>query len=178
MSFKLDRQLLTTRKNNIPKQKKGIALPLILVVPFILQIFAAVSITGYLSFRNGQKAVNSLATDLQVEASDRVSLHLDNYIKTAVAINQINADAVKLGLLNLRDYKTAGLYHWQQLQVFENVGYIFYALPTGEYAGAGRWLENDSFTIDELSAETNWNSYGYGVDEQGRRTKIVDYTPY
>ncbi|MEP6517461.1 hypothetical protein [Microcoleus vaginatus] len=33
-----------------------------LVVPFVLQIVAAVGLVGYLSFHNGQKAVNDLAT--------------------------------------------------------------------------------------------------------------------
>lgn len=74
MSLKPDHKTLINSKNNISPAKQGISLPLILVVPFILQIFATVSITGYLSFRNGQKAVNSLATDLQAEVSDLVSL--------------------------------------------------------------------------------------------------------
>ncbi len=150
----------------------------ILVIPFLLQILLAVGITGYLSFRNGQKTVDDLATQLQEEVSDRVALHLDNYIKTAAAINQINAGAVKLDLLNLRDYQTTGLYFWQQLKVFNNIGFISYALPSGEYAGAGRWLENGSLAIDELSANTNWKCYSYATDEQGKRTKIIDDTPY
>ncbi len=61
--------------------KKGVPLSLVLIVPFVLQIFAAVGIVGYLSFRNGQKAVNDLATQLQAEVSARVALHLDNYSK-------------------------------------------------------------------------------------------------
>ena len=162
----------------ISQSRQGLPLPLVLVVFFVLQICASVGITGYLSFRNGQKAVNALTNDLQEEVSDRVSLHLDHYIETAVAVNQINADVVKLGLLNLNDYKTAGLYHWKQLQVFKNVGYISYALPTGEYAGAGRWLEDGRLTIDELSANTNWEAYDYATDEQGNRTEIIDDTPY
>ena len=164
--------------SKISQVKTGISLPLILIIPFVLQIFAAVGFTGYLSFRNGQKAVNDLATKLQTEVSDSVSLHLDNYINTAVAINKMNADAVKLGLLNLQDYKKAGLYNWKQLQIFKNIGYISYALPSGEYAGAGRWLEDGSVNIDELSIDTNWESYVYATDSEGNRTEIIDDTPY
>ncbi len=179
MNVNQENELSTTRAcRQTSKTKKGVPLTLVLVVPFILQIFAAVGITGYLSFRNGQKAVDHLAIDLQEEVSDRVSLHLDNYLSTPIAINQMNADAVKLGLLDLRDYKTAGHYHWQQLQVFKNVGYISYALPTGEYVGARRWLEDGTVNIDELSAATNWQSYVYATDSQGNRTKIIDDTPY
>jgi hypothetical protein len=33
----------------------------VLIVPFVLQITIAVGLVGYLSFRNGQKAVNEVA---------------------------------------------------------------------------------------------------------------------
>jgi hypothetical protein len=167
-----------SKSDNRSQLKLGIPLHLVLVIPFVLQIFAAVGITGYLSFRNGQQAVKKLATQLQEEVSGRVALHLDNYIETAVSINRLNAEAVKLGLLNLKDYQTAGLYHWQQLQIFKNIGYISYALPTGQYAGAGSWLDDGSVTIDELSADTNWETHIYATDERGNRTKIVDDTPW
>ncbi|VEP12336.1 Histidine kinase [Hyella patelloides LEGE 07179] len=178
MNLKQKQDSSITNNSGISQAPKNVPLSLVLVVPFVLQLFAAVGVTGYLSFQNGQKAVNELATDLQKEASDRVSLHLDNYLNTAVAINQINADAIELGLLDLRDYQKAGLYHWKQLQVFNNVGYISYALPTGEYAGAGRWLEDGSVNIDELSANTDWQSYVYATDKEGNRTGIIDDTPY
>jgi hypothetical protein len=48
-------------------------------MPFVLQIFAAVSLTGYLSLRNGQKAVNDLADRLMEKSSNLVSQRLDNY---------------------------------------------------------------------------------------------------
>jgi signal transduction histidine kinase/CheY-like chemotaxis protein len=167
-----------TNNHEVSLTKKGVPLSLVLIVPFVLQIFAAVGIVGYLSFRNGQKAVNDLATQLQAEVSARVTLHLDNYIETAIAINQINADSVKLKLLNLKDYQTAGHYFWKQLQVFKNIGYISYALPTGEYAGGGRYLDDGSTTIEEISAATGWKNYAYATDSQGNRTQIDHQTAY
>ena len=165
-------------RNLLPVFKKGVPLPLVLVVPFVLQIFAAVGITGYLSFRNGQKAVNDLATDLQEEVSDRVSLHLDNYLATAKNIAQTNASAIQLGLIDIHDYKTAGRYFWQQMQTYKNVGYVDYTLPTGEYIGAGRWLENGGTTIDELSADTQWKANTYSTNPEGDRIKVIDDTDY
>ncbi|TAG55098.1 MAG: hypothetical protein EAZ28_23400 [Oscillatoriales cyanobacterium] len=41
----------------------------VLIVPFVLQIMGAVGIVGYLSFRNGQKAVNDLASQLRTDCS-------------------------------------------------------------------------------------------------------------
>ncbi|MGB8689743.1 MAG: hypothetical protein WCD53_20730 [Microcoleus sp.] len=42
-------------------------LGVVLIVPFVLQIVGAVGLVGYLSFRNGQKAVNNLASQLMSE---------------------------------------------------------------------------------------------------------------
>ncbi|MGB3405061.1 MAG: hypothetical protein WBA77_20425 [Microcoleaceae cyanobacterium] len=59
------------------QKSRNIPLRLLLVVPFVIQIIAAVGLTGFLSFRNGQRAVNDLANQLQNEVSQRVELHLD-----------------------------------------------------------------------------------------------------
>ena len=43
----------------------------VLIVPFVLQIVGAVGLVGYLSWRNGQQAVNDVASKLRREISDR-----------------------------------------------------------------------------------------------------------
>lgn len=83
---------------------KGLPLRLVLVLPFVLQIVGAVGLVGYLSFKNGQKAVNDLADRLMDKSSNLVSERLDNYLQTPQKINQINLDAIDLGLLDLKDF--------------------------------------------------------------------------
>ena len=51
----------------------------VLIVPFVLQIFAAVGLTRYVSLQNGQKAVNDLASQLRSEVNSRIDKHLDAY---------------------------------------------------------------------------------------------------
>ena len=65
----------------------------ILVVPFVLQIVGTVGLVGYLSFRNGQRAVNSLAVKLLDKSNDVVTQRLDRYLQTAQDINHLNAEA-------------------------------------------------------------------------------------
>lgn len=65
--------MLVKKINRIFSQTpRQLPLQAVLIVPFVLQIFAAVGLVGYLSFRNGQKAVNDVATQLRSEVSDRV----------------------------------------------------------------------------------------------------------
>ncbi|WP_333472258.1 SpoIIE family protein phosphatase [Microcoleus sp. herbarium12] len=144
-----------------------------LVVPFVLQIVAAVGLVGYLSFRNGQQAVTHLANQLMTQVSDRTDQHLDNYLSTAQNINQINIDAIETGLLKIKDFDLAGRYFWKQVQAFDNLGFISYGLSDGSFIGAGPVRPGKGINIDEISARTNWENYGYATDNQGNRTKVV-----
>ena len=150
-----------------------ISLQAVLIVPFVLQIFIAVGMVGYLSFRNGQGAINRLANQLVGEVNDRVHQHLDSYLAVPHQINQINADAARSRILNLKDPEVTGRYLWQQMQVYTSLSYIFYALPSGEYSGAGRWVDGGMTTIDEVSPRTNYQDYSYETDERGNRKKLI-----
>ena len=159
--------------NSSIKPKKTLPLQFVLVVPFVLQIFAAVGLVGYLSFINGQKAVNDLANQLQREVSSRIDQHLDNYLAIPKQINELNADAVLTGKLNLRDLKASGRLFWKQITVFKSVGYIFYALPSGEYIDAGYTAIDDSLVIEEKSARTGWKTDTYTTDSLGNQGKRI-----
>ncbi|WP_434685182.1 diguanylate cyclase domain-containing protein [Pseudanabaena minima] len=150
-----------------------LSLQAVLIVPFVLQIFVAVGMVGYLSFRNGQESINRLANQLVGEVNDRVHQHLDSYLAVPHQINQINADAARSRILNLKDLETTGRYLWQQMQVYKTLSYIFYALPSGEYSGAGRWVDGGMTTIDEVSPRTNFQDYSYETDAQGHRKKLI-----
>ncbi|MBN3962269.1 ATP-binding protein [Nostoc sp. NMS8] len=149
----------------------------VLIVPFILQICGAVGLVGYLSYQNGQKAVNELATQLENEICDRIEQHLDNYLTTPKQINQINLDAVELGLLNLSDFESTGNYFWKQMQVF-NVGYNSFANPKGEFIGVER-LDNGKLLINEVSQKNGIGKlYIYPTDKQGNRRHLEQVKNY
>ncbi|WP_445628272.1 ATP-binding protein [Nostoc sp. DSM 114167] len=149
----------------------------VLIVPFILQICGAVGLVGYLSYQNGQKAVRELATQLENEICDRIEQHLDNYLTTPKQINQINLDAIELGLLNLSDFQTTGNYFWKQMQVF-NVGYNSFANPKGEFIGVER-LDNGQLLINEVSAKRGTGKlYVYPTDKQGNRRHLQQVKNY
>ncbi|WP_375499049.1 ATP-binding protein [uncultured Nostoc sp.] len=158
----------------LPYSKK-LPLRLVLIVPFVIQIFAAVGLVGYLSFKNGQKAVNDLANQLMSKTDSLVDEHLDTYLATPHQINQINIDAIEQGLLNLKDLESTGRYFWKQAQVFKNVSWIGYNLKTYEEAGAGRWLAGQGIVINKGFAKKD---YTYAVDSQGNRTKLLKFTDY
>jgi hypothetical protein len=138
--------LLKTAKNPNFQKTKKLPLRLILVVPFVLQIFFAVGLTGYLSLRNGQKAVNNLSSKLRNEVSSRIDQHLDSYLDTARHLAQVNGDAMDLGLLKPEDLKNIGHFFWKQLQLYD-AGYISFASQGGQFAGSGHYCDDGRITI-------------------------------
>ncbi len=61
------------KKNILSK----IPIQLFLIVPFVIQIILAMGLTGYLSFRAGQQAVNDLTIQLHNQISSRIQQHLN-----------------------------------------------------------------------------------------------------
>ncbi|MBN4002231.1 ATP-binding protein [Nostoc sp. LPT] len=156
---------------------KAFPLQIVLIVPFVIQIFAAVSLVGYLSFKNGQRAVNHLAGQLIDRSSDVVDEHLKSYLSIPQTLNQINADAIRRGILDvrvdaarLRHRKTLGKYFWDQMQAYD-LTYIGIGLTTGEGIGAANY-DGKTITIDDWTAKPPNNVYTYGTDEQGNRTQV------
>lgn len=143
---------------------------MLLIIPFVLQVFGAVGLVGYLSFKNGQKAVNDLAEQLMARTSNIVDQHLDSYLSIPHKVNQINADAIQMGLLDVRDRKTVGKYFLKQMQAYD-LTYIGIGLTTGEAVGAARY-DGKTVTIDDTTAKPPKNSYNYATNNQGDRTHI------
>ncbi|MFB8792274.1 MAG: hypothetical protein U7123_26355 [Potamolinea sp.] len=65
---------------------RNVSLRLVLVVPFVLQISAAVRLVGYLSFRNSQQAVNNLAHQLISKVS-RYNTFLSHILSVKVILS-------------------------------------------------------------------------------------------
>ncbi|MEG3848598.1 ATP-binding protein [Microcoleus sp. herbarium19] len=131
-------------------------------------------LVGYLSFKNGEKAVQNLAAQLINRTSSGVDRHLDSYLTIPHQINQINADAVRMGLLDTRDRETVGKYFWHQMQAYD-MSYIGLDFATGGGAGAtsydGKTVTIDHSEIKTPSLEKNLTTYS--TDNYGNRTKIL-----
>ncbi|MFG6102253.1 ATP-binding protein [Leptothoe sp. EHU-05/26/07-4] len=155
----------------------GTPLSLVLVVPFVLQIFSAVGLVGYLSFRNSQKAVNSLVLRLSNEISGRVDQHLDSYLSRPHELGAITVDELQTGVLDIKNFELTGRNLWQRAQTYPDINFIGYYLESGEGVGAGRWLAGQGVTIVEHSL-ADGKDYTYGTDAQGNRTDVLDATEY
>lgn len=152
-----------------------IPLRIFIVVPFVLQIFGAVGLVGYLSFRNGQKAVNDVATQLRREVTDRVQQHLQNYLRQPNLINQINADAAKRGELTFDNFQASQYFIWQEIQSFTAINSIYIGSKDGEFI----YVKNEqNGTYTAKFVEQVPERRAYTLDSEGNPTKLTIVDKY
>lgn len=152
-------------------------LNLVLVVPFLLEIFTAVGLTGFLSLRNGQRAVQELAIQLQQEVGGRIEQHLESYLEASVQVNRINAEAIRLGILDVDDPDALTQQFWQQIRTFPTLEYIYFGhQERGGYAGVGR-SKTEWPNIEETENYVAGDFLIYETDSQGNRQALISRDP-
>ncbi|GET40319.1 hybrid sensor histidine kinase/response regulator [Microseira wollei] len=162
--------------NSILAQVSRLPLRTVLVVPFVLQTVTAVGLVGYLSFRNGQQAVNDLAERLMREVSSRILQSLQSYTATPRLVNQINTNAIRLGQINLQDSPQLERHLWHQIQAFNSVTYIQFATEQKDFIGVHR-LDDGKFTLTISGESTKYVYTTYALDRQGNPTQLLKRRP-
>ena len=142
------------------------------IVPFVLQISAAVGLTAFLSLKNGQKAVNEVATQMRNEVTTRIHQHVTDYIKIPQLVTQLNAKTVHIGELSLKDPKSLEHHLWHQIQLFKSLSPIAFASTQGDIHSVDR-LNDGSLVIRKRDQSTGNNYYTYKTDYKGNIVKLI-----
>lgn len=174
--FNQARKAVTKKVKHIVGQTSGkVPLRLMIVVPFVIQITGAVSIVGFLSFRNGQEAITTIVNQLQQEISLQVDGNLENYLAIPRQINRTSGNLVNSGVLSMQDIPQWTKFLWEQVQLYPSVGLIMTANTQGEHVYATR--QDDLITVGNASSSTGFKLYRYTVDTQGNpigQPRIID----
>jgi HAMP domain-containing protein len=161
-----------------PQKNKSLSLKWLLIIPFVLQIVAAVGLVGYLSYQSGQKAVDNLAKSLITEVSERINQNMISYFRKITEVTINNADALRLGIIPWQNLDsnlgTIEQYLYQQAKAFSIGSYIADEQKNVVTAGSnGIRVSNKS---------TNYNLDYYLTDKQGKRIKLIgslkNYNPH
>ncbi len=169
--------ILKSINPSIYRVSRNLPLRVILIVPFILQTFGAVGLVGYLSFRNGQTAVNDVANQLLHEINDRVKQNLNTYLKIPHQVNQINAAAIRNGQLKLQNTQQLEKYFWTQLQIFDTLTFTGLGLENQDNLGAERF-DNSSLTLRVSTQASNHIFSTYSTNKLGERQETLSSIPF
>ncbi|MGL5879891.1 MAG: ATP-binding protein, partial [Xenococcaceae cyanobacterium] len=172
--MKLSSSIESPEAANIQKstKSKGFPLRLILVLPFVLQVFGAVGLVGYLSFKNGQQAVGELVNRLEEEVANRLEKETINFLETPHLVNQVLLSSVYNGNLNLQDKPALEKFFFAQIKAHGIVPYLYYVDNSGSFIGVQK-LDNGQFIAKVKDRSTGKNRNIYQLDDRGRRIKLI-----
>ena len=125
-----------------------ISLRATIVSTFVLQVVAAVGLTGWLSFRNGQKSVDELVSKIADETTDHVETYIRNFAETPYQFLQINAAWIQTGQVDLTDQSVMARYFWRQVNISEAVPFLYFGNSQGDFVGV--WKQSDNLTTLQI----------------------------
>lgn len=157
--------------------KKHPSLNTVLLIPFVILIILAVSLIGYISYRNGQQAVNEVALQLRNEVNAGIHGHLESFVQTPHEINAFNAMLMSRGVLPTKDQEQLTEHFWEQVQLFETVTSIYFGNTEGGLANAGR--EGAGGFLYQILTEdfTRGTLHKYATDSQGNPVELLSAVP-
>ncbi len=162
-----------TRQDGVFSLFKGIPLNRILVALFLLQIFLSVGLTAYLSIRNGQKAVNEVASELRREVANRVEQNLQTYLSTPRQVLRSNQNVMNIGLLKIENLATWESYLIEQLKIFPDAFALTVSNEQQEHLTVEK-LNDRELLLRKAGKSTGYDLYTYRIDSQGQRTQLPE----
>jgi signal transduction histidine kinase len=158
--------------------KQAVKLPLrwVLILPFVLQLMGAVGLVGYLSFRNGERSVNALASKLMDEVGNRVTDNLEAYLRTPHELNQMKLNAIALGTLSPTQSDGWERFFWHQIQNYPSINITSIARANGDYRAAEK-LSTGMTRVNYSGDDTKHTFSSYDTNEKGDRIRNADQVP-
>ncbi|MDM8544159.1 PAS domain S-box protein [Desulfococcaceae bacterium HSG9] len=150
-----------------------IPLRVVLIVPFISLTIITVGFIGYLSFHNGQQAVNDVTTQLRSEITARIEQRLETFLGAPHLINQFNNQAILHGLLDINDQAALERYFLEQVQIYDSVSAIYFGNTEGGLALGERESTDGSLYTITTENFTRGVFNKYATDSQGNHTELV-----
>ena len=167
--------LLKTLNGSLMKKSPKMSLSIVLLIPLIVQISVAVGVTGWLSFRNGQKSVNELASRLSLEVAARTKEHFQSFGDVSHLFLQMNSAAIASGNLDPEDFPNLERYLWNQTKLSDRTTTIYYGDEQGRFLLLKREAEDLVYIRDESTAP---DRQIYRLDSTGNRTELIKTAPY
>jgi PAS domain S-box-containing protein len=129
-------------------RSRSIPLQWLILLAFVVQIFGAVGLVAYLSYRSGQDSANKLALRLQTEISTRVTEKTTTYLQVIDQVNKNNVSDLRRSLWSFDDFSSQERQAWQQMQLnsLSPITIIGFGTPTGGHR-AVELLKDGTFSI-------------------------------
>jgi signal transduction histidine kinase/CheY-like chemotaxis protein len=170
-----DHNLKPNNKLNQASRTGFISIPLrsLIVIPFVLQTFVAVGLTGWLSLRNGREAVNNVASQLRTEASINIENQFNDYFEKLYALFDLATANLSNGKMdiNIEDLSALDQFLWNMVEV-EPSGLWQIGKPNSDFI-LHQKLEDGQNIVKIRDQTTTPDRFTYKLNLQGQRTDLI-----
>ncbi|MGB3202114.1 MAG: cache domain-containing protein, partial [Nodosilinea sp.] len=141
-----------------------------MVIPFVVQMTAAVGLTAWLSIRNGQQAVDAAVGHLWAETTAHTNAEVDELLATARAVNTLSVKAIRRRNLDLANIRSVQDLYWDYLNTFPGILGLGAGNSSGDILGMFRRLEKGQtlYFLEYSSPETEGRYLSQRLSQQGR----------
>ena len=144
----------STRKSltkEFSQQSAQASLRRVLIIPFILQIVAVITLIGWLSLENGQQAVNTVASQLRSSIITSIEHRLEDYLSVPELITKINIQEIQNRHLDFQSSDKLIAHMRGQIKTFDTINYIqFGSVPSS--------LKGNFTSLERFDAKSLWLS--------------------
>lgn len=116
-----------------------------MIFPYATLILVSIMAVGFISYWNGQAAVNDVARQWRSEATLGLKKHLLTFLLVPHQINQVNASAIQSGQMRLSDPEGMQQHFLHQVMIRETVTSIYFGNTEGGMVGGGREVDNSFY---------------------------------
>ena len=144
---------------------------------FVVLIAAATGLIGYISLRNGQSAVEDVATQFQTQVFANIREKLGDYLTIPHRLNQLNAAMMAQNPALIQDLEGLIPIYLRQLQAFDSVETVAIGIEKqGNFAGVGR-REPGFFSRTLMQREQDSTYRIFLIDGQNNVIRLLNETP-
>ncbi len=169
------------RTDNKSQRDRQMSLKILLIVPFVMQVIAAVGITGWLSVQNGREATQELAPQIGQEVTNTIEAHVRGYINAPLEILQAHGAMARAGYLNFENLNSLNKLFWQQTRQAQSLYFFYAANPRGQFIGVERRESNALVlhrSLPNLSSTAPLKKLIYRLDNNGKILNQIEANIY
>jgi PAS domain S-box-containing protein len=152
------------------------SLQAIVTYPFVFLILVTVIVTGFFSFYYSGKAIDGMAGQLMEKDTSQIQDRIMRLLDRAHLVNEINANAIETGQIDLKRMTSMEVHFWNQVRSFEYISYSYLGSAEGGFFGARR-LADGTLQIIATKTLTGGEILYFNTDRRGRRTEVSSTIP-
>jgi sigma-B regulation protein RsbU (phosphoserine phosphatase) len=164
-------------RKTISKIPMRISLPLLFAAPVV----GVVIVLSAIAFLEGQSAANDLMEQNLAQIQDRIEERLNDLLNLPNRIQQINANLIREGWLDLQNLRSWRNTLFEQAQIFSGLSSITWGGADGRSVGIAREPGEIGYEFTIKDRETGDNLYEFFCDAKGQMEKapaaIIPYDP-